>query len=260
MLKKAVRDPQKTRQKVLKHALAEFSAKGFDGARVDSIARRCKLSKNMLYHYFGSKDGLFASVLEQMYAGIRERQNELSLLTLEPISAMRELIAYTFAAFLEHPEIVTLLNTENLMKGRHVGASKIILSSYEPLIDTIRNVAERGGATGVFRQDIDPVQLYISLAALSYHYISNRYTLGAIFGRDLLSPDQTQVRLQHIVDLVMAYCTTGAAVTQPDVAAEPPARSLPSRPQAKRVAGAESTGVTRAPRRARAKTLPDHLP
>ena len=63
-----MRDPEGTRRKILAAALQEFSAKGIDGARVDAIAARARVNKQLLYYYFDSKDGLFRAVLRERLA------------------------------------------------------------------------------------------------------------------------------------------------------------------------------------------------
>ncbi len=208
-LRKTSRDPEGTREKILTQAMAEFAAKGYDGARVDSIAARCRLSKNMLYHYFKSKEGLFVAVLERMYERFRGQQRDFAIRTHDPVAAMRELVAYTFEALLEHPEVIALLNSENLHKARHLRQSRRIKQLYDPLVDTIREVLDRGSAQGVFRSDIDPIILYISLSSLAYHYISNQYTLKTIFAIDFTSAERRKTWLAHITDMVVLYCRGG---------------------------------------------------
>jgi TetR/AcrR family transcriptional regulator len=205
-------DPQKTREKILARASAEFAARGFAGARVDAIARRCGLAKNMLYHYFGSKEGLFIAVLERTYETLRVRQRDFAIRGSDPADAMRQLVAHTFSALLEHDEAIALLNDENLHKGRHARRSKRIRALYDPLVDTIREVLHRGAAQGVFRRDIDPVTLYLSLSSLAYHYLSNQYTLNAVFGLDFTTKQRRKAWLEHITDMILIYCRSEAEV------------------------------------------------
>ncbi len=160
-MRKTGSDPHKTRERNLACATAQFAARGYEGARVDTIARRCGLAKNMLYHYFGSKEGLFIATLERMYETLRARQRDFAVRGSDPAEAMRQLVAHTFSALLEHSEAIALLNNENLHKGRHARRSKRIRSLYDPLVDTIREVLRRGAAQGIFRADIDPVTLYL---------------------------------------------------------------------------------------------------
>lgn len=210
-MRRKSRNPERTREKILREATAEFAARGYDGARVDSIARRCRLSKNMLYHYFGSKEGLFVAVLEHMYEMLRKRQRDFAVRAADPVKAMRQLVAHTFSALLDHPEVIALLNSENLHQGRHIRRSRRIRELYDPLVDTIREVLRRGVAEGVFRSNIDPVTLYLSLSAMAYHYLSNQYTLKAAFGIDFTAAEQRRAWLNHVGDMVLAYCATEAA-------------------------------------------------
>jgi Tetracyclin repressor-like, C-terminal domain len=76
---------------------------------------------------------------------------------------------------------------------------------HSPFVQAIADVLERGHRTGVFRAGVDPVQLYISIAGLSYFYLSNSYTLSTIFDRDLLGTKAKVERLSHMTDLVLGY-------------------------------------------------------
>jgi TetR/AcrR family transcriptional regulator len=200
------KEAERTRELVLTQSMAEFALKGYDGARVDSIARRCNLSKFTLYHYFGSKEGLFVAVLERAYQKLRSHQHDLSISTNDPLRAMRQLIVHTFSAFLANRDLIALLNSENLHKGRHIRKSKIIRSLYDPLIGTIRETLQKGVAEGIFRPNIDPINLYVSLSALAYNVISNQYTLKMALGIDFTSPKYRKVWLAHITELILSFC------------------------------------------------------
>jgi AcrR family transcriptional regulator len=204
-MKNARRNPERNRERILGAALEEFARYGLGGARVDRIAARARANKRMLYYYFGSKDDLFLAVLEGSYRSIREAERELHLTDLDPREAMRRLVAFTWNYYLAHPEFLTLLNSENLHRGRHVRRSRKIVAMHSPFAAMMRQVLERGARLGEFRRGVDPVQLYISIAALGYFYLGNRYTLSAIFQRDLSSPRNRAVRLRHMVDLVLGY-------------------------------------------------------
>jgi AcrR family transcriptional regulator len=179
------RDPERTRQKILDAATEEFARYGLGGARVDRIAERAGANKRMLYYYFKDKDNLFLAALEGSYAHIRAAERELELEHLPPREALERLVQFTWDYFLEHPEFMTLLNSENLHKGRHVRRSRRVGKLHTPLVETLRGVLQRGEREGVFRKGVDPVQLYISIAGEGYFYLSNRYTLSQLFRRDL---------------------------------------------------------------------------
>lgn len=205
------RNPERTREKILREATTEFAARSYDGARVDSIAKRCRLSKNMLYHYFGSKEGLFIAVLERMYENLRKRQRDFAARAGDPVKAMRQLVAHTFQALLDNPEVIALLNSENLHRGRHIKRSKRVRALYDPLVDTIREVLRRGVAEGVFRPNIDPVTLYIAFSSMTYHYISNQYTLQVVFDTDFTTSERRRAWLGLVTDFVLAYCAADRA-------------------------------------------------
>lgn len=200
-----VRQALSSKERILKVAIAEFAAKGYDGARVDEIVRRCKVSKNLVYYYFGNKERLFIAALESAYAAMRDRQAALSFAGLGPAEGMRSLIGETFRALAETPEFIGLLNSENLHKARHLKKSSLIRKMYPPLVESIRELLELGRKTGEFRADADPVDLYMSISGMGYHALSNRFTLSVLFDRDLASPAQMELRLRHTVDVIMGY-------------------------------------------------------
>ena len=198
-----MRDPERTRQKILDSATAEFARYGLGGARVDRIAARAGANKRMLYHYFGDKDGLFLAALEGRYAHIRNAERSLKLEHLEPRAALRRLVDFTWRYFLEHPEFMTLLNSENLHQGRHVRRSRRVQEMHSQLVAALGDVLRRGERQGVFRKGVDPVQLYISIAGEGYFYLSNRYTLSRIFDRDLMAPRALAGRARHNADMIL---------------------------------------------------------
>lgn len=199
------RDPARNQQRILRAAVAEFARYGLGGARVDRIAARAGANKRMLYYYYGNKEDLFLAVLEASYAGIRSAERALHLADLEPRAAMRRLVEFTWRYYLEHPEFLTLLNSENLHRGRHVKRSRNVVAMHSPFVAMIRAVLARGARAGEFRRGVDPVQLYISIAGLGYFYLSNRHTLSTIFERDLMHARHKRARLRHMEDLVLGY-------------------------------------------------------
>lgn len=199
------RDAERTQQEILRAAMEEFSAHGLGGARMEGIAERARVNKRLIYYYFGSKEALFLLALETTYADIREAEHELRLESLEPPEAVRRLVAFTWQHYLKHPEFLTLLNSENLHRAKHLKQSSRIREMNSPLVLLLGDLLERGRREGVFRGGVDPVHLYISIAGLAYFYLSNNPTLSTIFGRDLMSPKALAERLSHITEVVMGY-------------------------------------------------------
>jgi AcrR family transcriptional regulator len=199
------RDADRSRQKILSAASLEFAAYGLSGARVDRIAEKSGLNKRLIYYYFKSKDILFTAALENAYADIREAEHKLKLIDLDPIEAIKCLLSFNWQYYLENPQFISLLNSENLLRGQHINTSSQAKMTNSGLIETLGSILEKGRVKGVFRGGIDPVQLYISIAGLAYFYLSNQHTLGAIFDRNLLSPKALDQRLSHMQDLLMGY-------------------------------------------------------
>jgi AcrR family transcriptional regulator len=200
-----LRDADRSQATILAAARDEFAEHGLGGARMDRIAERAGLNKRLIYYYFEDKEQLFSAVLEQAYLHIRQEELKLNLLELKPAEAVRRLVEFTWSYYLEHPEFLSLLNSANLHRGRHMAGSDRVREMNSPLIATLGEILEHGRREGSFRGGIDPVQLYVSIAGLSYFYLSNNHTLSAIFGRDLMSPKARSERLSHMIELVLGY-------------------------------------------------------
>ncbi|MCG6205276.1 TetR family transcriptional regulator [Rhodopseudomonas sp. HC1] len=202
-----------TRQRILHVATKEFSAKGYDGARVDDIMRIAQVSKNLIYHYFGSKEGLFIAVLEAAYEGMHAYQTAWPLDVASPIDGVRKLVQSTFKYWHDSPEFIGLLNSENFHKGRHLRKSKLTKAGYSGLMANIGELLKQGERSGDFRRNVDPVELYISISALAYHFLSNRYTLAYLLDRKLSTEEDMKARTAHIEDLILSYLRYGAPNT-----------------------------------------------
>src|ERR1700742_2558234 len=181
------RNPAATRQKLLAAARREFAASGLAGARVDEIAARAGVNKQLVYHYFGDKDALYLAVLEWVYEEIRAQERTLNLEGLPPEQAIKKLIESSFDHLAAHPDFIVLLNDENRGGARHVRGSRKLEAMHSPLVSMVSLILREGVREGVFRKGVNPVHLYISIAGLSYFFFSNTPTLSAIFGKDLSS-------------------------------------------------------------------------
>src|SRR6187402_2965095 len=197
------RDPVATRKKLLTAARLEFARHGFAGARVDEIAERAGVNKQLVYHYFGDKDALYLAVLEWVYEEIRTQERKLNLEGLPPERAIKKLIESSFDHLAAHPDFIVLLNDENRSGAGHVRNSRKLEAMHSPLVSMVSNILADGVRSGVFRKGIDAVHLYISIAGLSYFFFSNTPTLSAIFGKDLSSPAARRARRRHVADLVL---------------------------------------------------------
>lgn len=184
-------------------AKKEFAKHGLGGARVDEIAERAKANKRMIYHYFGSKEQLFQAVLEEAYLDIRTAEQKLDLDNMPAERALEELVRFTWNYYLKHPEFITLVNSENLHRARHLKKSEVIKVVSRKFVGMMSGLLKRGAEEGVFRTGIDPTQLNITIAAIGYYYLTNRFTGAIVFERDMMTPDALEERLSFNIDTVM---------------------------------------------------------
>ncbi|HEY8576716.1 MAG TPA: TetR/AcrR family transcriptional regulator [Devosia sp.] len=205
---KRTRNSEKTKAAILVAGRAEFAERGFEGARVDAIAALAGANKRLLYHYFGNKEDLYRAVLLDAYQEIRRGERALSLDQFGPVDAMDRLVRFTFRHFLANPWFPRLLGTENIENARFLKTLPDIQALHSPLVGQIKTIVDRGADAGIFRRDVDPVQLYISIAALGFFYVSNMATLSVIFARDLSRIDMVQEREGQAVQMVLDYLRT----------------------------------------------------
>ncbi len=198
------RNPERTRAAILEAARREVAAKGLAGARIDVVARRAGTNKRMIYHYFGDKDALYLAVLEDAYQHIRNAEHRLDLARKPPVEGLRELALFTWHYFLDHPEFLSILATENLNQARYLRQSDFIPEMHSNFISELKDVLRRGEGTRDFRPGLDPVDVYLTIASLGFFYLSNRFTLSTIFQRDLAAPAELERWGQHIVNTVIA--------------------------------------------------------
>jgi len=200
--KPRIRDAEATQSRILAAAKKEFAKSGLGGARVDVIADRAKANKRMLYHYFGSKEGLFQRVVEDAYVDIRMAEQKLDLESLPPMEALERLVRFTWDYYLRNPEFLTLVNSENLHKARHLKKSAVVTDVSRRFVGMTGKLLERGEKAGAFRAGIDPVQLNITIAALGYYYLTNRFTGAIVYERDFMAPPALEARLQFNLDTI----------------------------------------------------------
>lgn len=199
------RDADATRARILRAATQEFARFGFAGARGDRIAKRAQSSERMVYYYFTNKEGLFREVLEASYLSLQRAERALRLDDKPPRDALAEFCRFVWQYYVEHPEFIGLVNTENLQQAKHLRKSGLLSELVSPVVGLLAGLLARGASQGVFRGDVDPVELYIVIASLGYFYLSNQHTLSAVLSRDLREPAQLDSHWQVSTDVVQRY-------------------------------------------------------
>jgi AcrR family transcriptional regulator len=199
------RDPERTRAEILEVATREFAAHGYAGARVDDMAALMRTTKRMIYYYFGSKEQLFVAVLEHAYAAIRSPERQVDVDGLDPESAIRRVAELTFDHHESHPEFIRLVSIENIHRAEHMAKSPAIAELGSPAIDQLTEILHRGRADGVFRDDVDAVDVHMMISAFCVFRVANRHTFGTLFDRDLTDPALRERYRTMLGDMVIAY-------------------------------------------------------
>ena len=203
-----VRDAERTRAEIIEVATHEFADQGYAGARVDEIAAKTRTTKRMIYYYFNGKEGLYLAVLERAYRHIRSLEQQLDVDHLEPVEALRQLAELTFDHHESHQDFVRLVAIENIHYAEHLLRSDWRAALAAPALNVLTRIMERGRAAGVFRDDLDALDVHMVISAFCVFRGANRYTFNAIFDRDLLDPGLRGHLRQMIGDLVVSHLTT----------------------------------------------------
>lgn len=210
---------QTTRDNILKAAIKVFARHGYAGGRIEQISKAARSHDRMIYYYFGSKEALFIAVIEEIYRRFNEAEAELALDMDQPARALESVIRFIWTYYQKHPEFITLLNSENLHRGRHVSKSVRAQDYSSPAISILERVLAGGAAAGVFRSDVAARDVYLLIASMGYFYLSNRYTLSAFLGEDLEAPAALARWEAFIMDVVLR----AVAPTAPTASASAPA-------------------------------------
>jgi len=204
---KTKRDPLGTRRRILDAATEEFTSAGLSGARVDQIAKRALTNERMLYYYFGSKEQLFTTVLEQAFATFSEAELALNIADATPLEGMQRLIHSIWDFYRDHPELLRLVNNENLHEARYLKKSDSVREAMQPVLCRVAEVLKQGQQAGVFREGIDPAVLFTSISALGYYVVSNRHTLEVSLGRDFTVGEDRAATVKLNTEMLLAYLT-----------------------------------------------------
>jgi len=194
---------QATRDAILKAATKVFAKYGYDGGSVEKISKAAKSYDRMIYYYFGSKEGLFIAVLESIYQRMDEAEAALALDTTRPVDALTAVIRFVLGYYRKNPEFVTLLNTENLHKGRHISKSLRAHEYSSRAVAILSEILRNGAEQGLFRTDLVSRDVYLLIAATGYFYTSNRHTLSAFLGEPMALPAAVTHWEDFVIDTLL---------------------------------------------------------
>ena len=197
--------PEANRARILAAAIAEFASRGFEGASMDAIAARTRTTRALINYYFGSKQALYLAVLERVYAEIREAESELDLTQLPPVTAMQGIIEFTYNYYVDHEYFVRLVVAENQAKGRHMKRFPALRTINRPIVDMLGAVMLRGQVEGTFREGIDPIDVHMAIAALGMFNVTNQYTFGTLFQREMGAKGDVSRRCRMVAEMILRW-------------------------------------------------------
>lgn len=203
---------QATRDAILRAATKVFARHGFAGGRIEQISKAAKSYDRMIYYYFGSKEGLFIAVIEDTYRRFNDAEQGLVLDTSQPLLALDAMIRFVWTYYQKNPEFITLLNSENLLRGKHIAKSVRARDYSSPALAITDTVLQAGIAQGLFRPAVHARDLYLMIASMAYFYLSNRFTLSSFLGENLEAPAALAHWEAFVIDAVRrAVCVAPPA-------------------------------------------------
>ncbi|MBK7791800.1 MAG: TetR/AcrR family transcriptional regulator [Betaproteobacteria bacterium] len=203
--------PGANRARIVAAATAEFASRGFKGASMDAIAARTSTTRALINYYFGSKEKLYLEVLERVYAEIRDAERDLELDHLPPVDAIRSIVEFTYNYYVEHEYFVRLVVAENQAKGRYLKRSPTLRTVNRPIVDMLGGVLARGQAAGLFRRDADPIDVHLAIAALGMFNVTNQYTFGTLFQREMGAKGDVPRRRELVTEMVLRWLEPASA-------------------------------------------------
>jgi TetR/AcrR family transcriptional regulator len=203
------RPPRVSPDRILAAAAGEFAARGYAGARVDRIARRARVNKAMLYYHFGSKQGLYRTLLRQTFGRAAERLHAIAASEAAP-QAKIDLTIAGIAAFIgEHQFFPSIMLREIAEGGVHLDPETLAALAAIPL--AVGDIVQQGVSSGEFR-DIHPVAAYFTMVAPIIVYLAGAPIRKALSSTHLatmsaLPPDAFVRHLQESMRLALSSHT-----------------------------------------------------
>jgi AcrR family transcriptional regulator len=198
-----------TLKRLLAAARGEFASKGLAGARIEDIARDAGITKQLVYHYYGSKDGLFVAVLDESSETIMSELTGLDVESLRPQAALRVMLNHFFDQYRDDPLLGALALEGIRYHHSHQTPRNRFLELTPALIGKLDAILKRGAISGEFKPDVNPRLLLASAALLTSGWFTNRYSVSALTGLDTESVDGMATWREYSAELVLASISRG---------------------------------------------------
>jgi AcrR family transcriptional regulator len=193
-----------TISRLLEVAKIEFTQKGLDGARIDEIARLAGITKQLIYHYYGTKEELFTAIIEETAASAMKEFIVLELDHLPPADALRAFLFHIFDQYQRYPFLATSVVEENRQHGVHV-SERNEFPHLTPLVwSKLERILERGSRSGDFRGGLDSSRLLATFTLLMGGCFIHGYCLSVMSHLDLTTASGKQVWREHAANFILS--------------------------------------------------------
>lgn len=199
------RTAEQSREQILRAATIEFATHGLAGGRISRIVKKAGSNPRMIYEHFGSKSALYVATLESALAELRAEELALDVEHLDPVEGLLQLFDFMNGHFERDGHLVSLLRAENGTKARYMKKSRRIHEMSSPVLAMTERLLSRGVAEGKLSADIDPLRLYVMIAALSQFHLTNVHTLSSMFASNLSDSDWRASRRADARRMLASY-------------------------------------------------------
>jgi len=197
-----------TLARLLKEARIAFSEKGLAGARIDDIARAAGVTKQLVYHYFSSKEQLFASVLDESAQDVLADLLLLDLDHLPPTEALRVLLEHSFDQYQTDSTLGALAQESFRLHEHHAGHQNRFTELAPTLVKLMDRILRRGAASGEFLPGVDARMFCAASALITTGGFTSRYIVSTVAGFDSTSQEGISLWRKYSVDFVLAAVLT----------------------------------------------------
>lgn len=198
-----------TMNRLLESARREFAEKGLPGARVDVIAQAAGVTKQLVYHYFGSKEHLFACVLDESAGQVMTELVSLDFEHLAPSEALRAFLNCAFDQYRLDPALGSLAQEGIRYHDRPAAPRNKFPDMAPAMAAKLERILQRGSERGDFQHGMDARLLAAVASLVTTGAFTNRYQLSALAGFDTTSPEGMAMWRQYSADFVLSAISLG---------------------------------------------------
>jgi AcrR family transcriptional regulator len=199
-LTKRNRNSQRTKEKLLETAEKAFVEKGFDGARVDEIAREAEVNKRMIYVFFGSKEQLYVEVLKNAFRRLFSSGRPELDPNASPLAEIEESVRWYFWFLSDNPSFVRLLGWETLRDGSRAG--KVLLDLMEEGLGPLQSMVKRGKEQGFFKSDLAVHKIVTICTEMCLGFFSRIKFFEVLWDKDLNDRKNQEEMIEHIIKIL----------------------------------------------------------